>query len=54
VTLIEPKPNNQESQADKFKKLARQIKADEDEVQWEEQLKAIALQKPKDEPEKPQ
>lgn len=38
-----------ESQSDKFKDLARQIEADEDEVRWEDRLKAIARQKPKDE-----
>ena len=34
------------SQADKFEDLASQIEADK--AHWEEQLKAIALQKPKD------
>ena len=37
-----------ESQADKFKDLARQIEADEDESRWEYRLKAVARQKPKD------
>jgi hypothetical protein len=41
-------------QADKFAALARQIEADEDETRWEERLKAIARQKPKDAPEKPE
>lgn len=41
------------AQADKFKDLARQIEADEDEGRWEDRLKAIARQKPKDEAEKP-
>lgn len=42
------------SQTDKFKEAARQIEADEDEAQWEARLKAIARQKPKDEPVKPE
>lgn len=29
------------SQADKFKDLARQIEADEDEAQWEQRLKRV-------------
>jgi hypothetical protein len=40
------------SQVERFKELARQIEADEDDARWEERLKAIARQKPKDEPEK--
>ena len=42
------------SQADKFKELARQIEADEDDAHWEGRLKAIARQKPKNAPEKPE
>jgi hypothetical protein len=41
-------------QVDKFVDLARQIEADEDEAHWEERLKAVARQKPKDAPEKPE
>jgi hypothetical protein len=43
---------DQPSQPDKFKELARQIEADEDEARWEDRLKAIARQKPKDAPGK--
>jgi hypothetical protein len=39
------------TQADKFKDLARQIEADEDEAHWEERLKAVAKQKPAEEKE---
>jgi hypothetical protein len=42
------------SQADKFADLARQIGADEDEARWEERLRQIAKQQPKDAPEKPE
>jgi hypothetical protein len=42
------------SQTDKFKDLARQIEADEDEARWKERLKVVARQKPKDAPEKPE
>ena len=54
--LIETENHSQDriSQADKFKDLARQIEADEDEAHWEERLKAVARQKPKDAPEKPE
>jgi hypothetical protein len=38
-----------ESQADKFKQAAKNIGADEDEARWEERLKKVAKQKPKDE-----
>jgi hypothetical protein len=40
--------NEEKTQSDKFKDLARQIKADEDEAHWQERLKAIARQKAKD------
>ena len=38
-------PNKQQS--DKFKEAARELKADEDEKNWEEQLKRVAKQKPR-------
>lgn len=34
------------SQPDKFKDLARQIGADEDEAHWEERLRKVAQQRP--------
>lgn len=43
------------SQLDKFKELARELEADEDEKHWDERLKKIAKTKPKPEkPEKPE
>ena len=42
----------QKSQSDKFKKLARELEADEDEARWDERLKKVAKGKP--EPEKPE
>lgn len=45
----EPEPSL--SQSDKFKDLARQIGADEDEAHWEERLRKVAQQKPAPEPE---
>lgn len=39
------------SQLDKFKKLARDLEADEDEARWDERLKKVAKVKPK--PEQP-
>ncbi len=40
-----------QSQLDKFKELARELEADEDEARWDEKLGKIAKVKPK--PEKP-
>ncbi|MGQ0660050.1 hypothetical protein [Sphingosinicella sp.] len=36
------------SQSDKFKAAAREHECDEDEARWDERLKRIATQKPKD------
>jgi hypothetical protein len=36
------------NQADKFKDAAREHEADEDEKRWEERLKKVAKQKPRD------
>lgn len=35
----------QKSQSDKFKELARELEADEDEARWDEQLKKVAKAK---------
>lgn len=40
----------EKTQADKFKELARELEADEDEARWDERLKKVA--KGKIEPEK--
>lgn len=40
-----------QTQADKFKALAKEVEADEDEARWDERLKKVAGQKPA--PEKP-
>lgn len=34
------------SQSDKFKELARELEADEDEAHWDERLKKLAKVKP--------
>lgn len=34
------------SQSDKFKALARELEADEDEARWDERLKKVVEQKP--------
>lgn len=34
------------SQSDKFKELARELEADEDEKHWDERLKKVAKAKP--------
>lgn len=39
-------------QSEKFKELARELGADEDEARWDERLKKVAKGKP--EPEKPE
>lgn len=43
---------NRDSQSEKFKKLARDLEADEDEARWDERLKKVAKAKPA--PEKPE
>jgi hypothetical protein len=43
---------NSSKQLDKFKELARELEADEDESRWDERLKKVAKQKA--EPEKPE
>jgi hypothetical protein len=40
------------SQLDKFKKLAREVEADEDEARWDERLRKVAQHKPA--PDKPE
>ncbi len=40
------------TQLDKFKELARELEADEDEAHWDEKLKKLAKAKTK--PEKPE
>jgi len=39
------------TQSDKFKELAREVEADEDEARWDERLTKVAKHKPA--PEKP-
>lgn len=34
------------TQSDKFKELARELEADEDEARWDERLKKVAKAKP--------
>ncbi|MBV1691680.1 hypothetical protein KRR38_29385 [Novosphingobium sp. G106] len=46
--MTDPKP----SQLDKFKELARELEADEDETRWDEKLGKLVKVKPK--PEKPE
>ena len=43
-----------QSQSDKFKALARELEADEDEARWDERLKKVARLKPGPQPEKPE
>lgn len=42
------------SQSDKFKALARELEADEDEARWDERLTKVAKHKASSEPEKPE
>lgn len=39
-------------QAEKFRRLARELECDEDEARWDERLKKVAKAKPQ--PEKPE
>lgn len=47
-------PDREPSQLDKFKDLAREVEADEDEAHWDERLKKVAKHRPAPEPEKPE
>lgn len=40
--------NDKQSQLDKFKELARDLEADEDEKCWDDKLKKLVARKPKD------
>lgn len=42
---------SEKTQSDKFKDLARELEADEDEARWDERLRKVAGTKPQ--PEKP-
>ncbi|MDT8758196.1 hypothetical protein MZO42_05760 [Sphingomonas psychrotolerans] len=42
------------TQLDKFKELAREVEADEDEARWDERLTKVAKHKPAPDPEKPE
>ena len=46
-------PERPPTQLDKFKQLARDLEADEDEGRWDERLKKVAQHRPESEPEKP-
>lgn len=39
--------SDQKTQADKFKELARELNADEDEARWEMRLRTIATRNPR-------
>lgn len=43
-----------QSQSDKFKALARELEADEDEARWDERLTKVARHKPAPETGKPE
>lgn len=40
-----------QSQSDKFKQLARELEADEDEARWDDRLQKLVKQKPMEKPE---
>ena len=44
-------PQNEQTQADKFKQAARDLECDPDEKRWEDKLRKVV--KPKQGPEKP-
>lgn len=46
--------DDSKSQLDKFKELAREVEADEDEARWDERLTRVARHKPAPESEKPE
>lgn len=46
--------DEQKPQIDKFKTLARELEADEDEARWDERLKKVVRHKPAPEAGKPE
>jgi hypothetical protein len=40
--MITAMPDEPKTQSDKFKELARELEADEDEAHWDERLKKVA------------
>lgn len=44
----------EKTQSDKFKELAREMEADEDEARWDERLAKVVAHRPAPEPEKPE
>ena len=40
--------NDKQSQSEKFKELARDLEADEDESRWDERLKKVVKAKPEE------
>ena len=48
-----PEPDERR-QIDKFRDLARELGADEDETRWDARLKKVAAHKPVPEPENPE
>ena len=49
--MVAPKKStDSKEQADKFRNAARELGCDEDEARFDERLKQIARQKPKDDP----
>lgn len=48
--MTESKPSNQSSQHTRFLETARELGCDEDEAAFDEKLRVIAKQKPKDAP----
>ena len=42
--------NEEQRQVERFKELARELEADEDEARWDERLTKVAAHKPKDDP----
>ena len=48
--MVQSTPSTE--QAERFKALARELEADEDEARWDERLKKVARHKPA--PEKPE
>lgn len=45
MTNQKPQPD-EKTQSDKFKELARELEADEDEARWDERLEKVAKAKP--------
>ena len=47
--MLPPMTDDPKTQREKFEQTARELEADEDEARWDERLRKVAKQNPRDE-----